>query len=144
MPPAGDSDVKKDVAATDIKPDPDYEFRRKALDLVQDWQSHDSESQEDNLYREETLLPKIKELVRHNLHNNAEIEACDLLMEIERIDILKEMARQLEHLDYERICLYILRFFFFLILFKNFKIFLFSTKNFLVVLLLFLTRITLL
>jgi 26S proteasome regulatory subunit N1 len=107
MPPASVSDTKKE-ASSEIKPDPDYEFRRKALDLVQDWQARDSESQEDVLYREETILPKIKELVLHNLHNNAEIEACDLLMEIERIDLLKEMARQVEHLDYERICLYIL------------------------------------
>ncbi|KAF7637169.1 26S proteasome non-ATPase regulatory subunit 2 [Meloidogyne graminicola] len=108
MPPAGATDTTKEAVTAEIKPDPDYEFRRKALDLVQEWQNHDSESTEDNLYREETILPKVKELVRHNLTNNAEIEACDLLMEIERIDILKEMAQQLEHLDYERICLYIL------------------------------------
>nr|CAD2202686.1 unnamed protein product [Meloidogyne enterolobii] len=109
MPPAGVADTPvKDAAASEIKPDPDYEFRRKALDLVEDWQKHDSDSQEDKKHREETILPKIKELVIHNLNHNAEIEACDILMEIERIDLLKEMAQKLEHLDYERICLYIL------------------------------------
>ena len=112
MPPAGVTDTPvKDAAASEIKPDPDYEFRRKALDLVEDWQKHDSDSQDDKKHREETILPKIKELVIHNLNHNAEIEACDILMEIERIDLLKEMAQKLEHLDYERICLYILRFF---------------------------------
>lgn len=142
MPPAGATDTTKEAVTAEIKPDPDYEFRRKALDLVQEWQNHDSESTEDNLYREETILPKVKELVRHNLTNNAEIEACDLLMEIERIDILKEMAQQLEHLDYERICLYILRFYINLGFVLEIDAFL--LKIFLVVLLLLPIQITLL
>jgi 26S proteasome regulatory subunit N1 len=98
------------TAAGEIKPDPDYEWRRQAMDLIKDWQSHDSDENKDKEYRENTLLPKIKDLVRHNLTNNAEVEACDILMEIERIEILNEMAEQLKHIDFERICLYLLRF----------------------------------
>ncbi|CAK5085352.1 unnamed protein product [Meloidogyne enterolobii] len=91
-----------------VKPDPGYKFRRQFTTLVEDWQKHDSDSQEDKQFREETILPKIKELVIHNLNNNGENEACDLLMEIERIDLLSEMAEESEFFDCDRICNYIL------------------------------------
>lgn len=95
--------------AGEIRPDPDYEFRRQAMDIMQEWQSHDGDNDEDKSYRE-NMMPKVRDLVRHNLSTNAEIEACDLLMEIERADILLEMMKEQEHMDYERICLYLIRF----------------------------------
>lgn len=96
-------------SAGEIRPDPDYEFRRQAIDLVQDWQSHDEDTDEHKQYRE-ALLPRIRDLVRHNLTHNAEVEACDILIDIERVDMLNEMAVELPHMDYQRICLYLMRF----------------------------------
>ncbi|KAL3080112.1 hypothetical protein niasHS_013784 [Heterodera schachtii] len=48
--------------------------------------------------------------VEQNLLNNAEIEACDLLIEAEQLDKLLELAKQpkFADMDYGRICLYLL------------------------------------
>jgi hypothetical protein len=100
----------EEAAASAVKPDPDYEFRRQAMDLIEEWQSHDSDSPEDKALREQTLLPRVRTLVKHNLTHNAEIDACDLLMELDQVKMLKEIVD--EHTDYERICLYLMRFLF--------------------------------
>jgi hypothetical protein len=110
-PPAETGENKENgsaAATNEIKPDPDYEWRRQALDLEQDWKSHDQET--DQEYREQTLLPRVRDLVRHNLNCHAEVEACDILMEVERVGMLLELADEMEHMDYERICLYLIRF----------------------------------
>lgn len=120
--PTTTENKENNEAAGEIKPDPDYEWRRQAMDLIKEWQAHDNEEKDDD-YRENTLLPKIKDLVRHNLTNNAEVEACDILMEIDRIEILNEMAEQQQHMDYERICLYLMRFAQKIIFLMNMKIY---------------------
>lgn len=45
------------------------------------------------------------EIVTYDLKHNAEVEACDLLLEIDRLDILVEHVKKDEH---ERACLYLL------------------------------------
>lgn len=91
----------------EIKPDPDYEFRKLAMDLMQEWKQYSSGTDKDIASRE-AMKRRVRELVEHNLTHNAEIEACDLLKELEMIDMLLELT-VLPHLDYERICLYLLR-----------------------------------
>ncbi|KAL3080104.1 hypothetical protein niasHS_013776 [Heterodera schachtii] len=52
-------------------------------------------------------IEKINSEVEQNLLNNAEIEACDLLIEAEQLDKLLELAKQpkFADMDYGRICL---------------------------------------
>ena len=52
------------------------------------------------------LLSLTKDIVKYNMNHNAEVEACDLLAEIERIDLLIDFTGEM---DYERVCLYLLR-----------------------------------
>jgi 26S proteasome regulatory subunit N1 len=56
--------------------------------------------------RRDELLTLVRDIVRHNMKHNAEVEACDLLLEIERLDLLKEYV---EEVDHARVCLYLLR-----------------------------------
>jgi len=51
------------------------------------------------------LLNLVKSIVPYNMAHNAEVEACDLLMEIEQLDLL------LQYVDAEnqpRVCLYLI------------------------------------
>lgn len=102
--------------ADEIVPDPDYEFRRLAMELQQEWARHGEEEMEENAEGRESTRHRIRELIEHNLTHNAEIEACDLLMEVELLDMLVELAKNPKHahMDYQRICLYLMRFFDFL------------------------------
>lgn len=50
------------------------------------------------------LIGLAQEIVPYNMRHNAETEACDLLMELERLDLL------IDHVDrdaYQRVCLYL-------------------------------------
>ncbi|KAL3112579.1 hypothetical protein niasHT_018590 [Heterodera trifolii] len=57
-----------------------------------------------------SVIEQINSEVEQNLLNNAEIEACDLLIEAEQLDKLLELAKQpkFADMDYGRICLYLL------------------------------------
>ncbi|VDM54686.1 unnamed protein product [Angiostrongylus costaricensis] len=46
-----------------------------------------------------------KDIVTHNMKHNAEVDACDLLIEIERLDLLKEYMVDVDH---QRVCPYLL------------------------------------
>lgn len=59
------------------------------------------------LCRREELLTMARHIVVHNMKHNAEVEACDLLIEIERLDLLQEHVLDVDH---PRVCLYLLRF----------------------------------
>ena len=48
----------------------------------------------------------VKELVKYCLDHNAEAEACDLLMEIERVELLLDYVTEDNH---GRVCLYLSR-----------------------------------
>jgi 26S proteasome regulatory subunit N1 len=45
-------------------------------------------------------------IVHYNMAHNAEAEACDLLMEIERLDLLEQYV---DESAYPRVCLYLTR-----------------------------------
>lgn len=50
------------------------------------------------------LINLVHQIVPYNLAHNAEAEACDLLMEIERLDFLEQYV---DESNYERVCLYL-------------------------------------
>ena len=54
----------------------------------------------------EKLLKMVKEIVPYHMAHNAEAEACDLLMEIERLDMLQDYV---DDTAYNRVCLYLTR-----------------------------------
>uniref|UniRef100_A0A7N6F9A1 26S proteasome non-ATPase regulatory subunit 2 n=1 Tax=Anabas testudineus TaxID=64144 RepID=A0A7N6F9A1_ANATE len=59
--------------------------RHLAGEVAKEWQ----EVEENDKAQQETLLKLVKEIVPYNMAHNAEHEACDLLMEIERLDMLE-------------------------------------------------------
>lgn len=50
------------------------------------------------------LIDLVKQIVPYNMNHNAEAEACDLLIEIERLDLLEEYV---DRGAYDRVCLYL-------------------------------------
>nr|XP_058953280.1 26S proteasome non-ATPase regulatory subunit 2-like [Pocillopora verrucosa] len=52
----------------------------------------------------EDLVALAKEIIPYNMQHNAETEACDLLMEIERLDLLEQYVDQN---SFQRVCLYL-------------------------------------
>jgi 26S proteasome regulatory subunit N1 len=54
----------------------------------------------------ERLLIMAKEIVPYHMAHNAEAEGCDLLMEIERLDLLQDYV---DDTAYTRVCLYLTR-----------------------------------
>lgn len=52
------------------------------------------------------LISLAKQIVPYHMNHNAEAEACDLLMEIERLDLLKDYV---DESAYSRACLYLTR-----------------------------------
>lgn len=56
------------------------------------------------------LLGLVREIILHNMKHNAEVEACDLLIEIEQLPLLLEYVEEVSH---SRVCIYLLRFRFF-------------------------------
>lgn len=53
------------------------------------------------------LILLTKQIVPYNMAHNAEAEACDLLMEIERLDLLEQYV---DENIYSRVCLYLTRY----------------------------------
>ena len=95
-------------------------IRHLAGEIVSEWNSietGDKEVPEDGNEVEmtdneakENLLRMVREIVPSQMKHHAESEACDLLMEIERLDLLDE------HVDknsFGRVCLYLTRYFFY-------------------------------
>lgn len=54
----------------------------------------------------EDLVNLGKEIIPYNMQHNAETEACDLLMEIERLDLLEQYV---DKRSFQRVCLYLTR-----------------------------------
>lgn len=50
------------------------------------------------------LIELVKQIIPYNMAHNAEAEACDLLMEIEKLDLLEEFV---DENAYPRVCLYL-------------------------------------
>lgn len=77
-------------------------FRHLAGEVAKEWQ----EVEESDKAQQETLLKLVKEIVPYNMAHNAEHEACDLLMEIERLDMLEDY---IDENAYGKVCLYLTR-----------------------------------
>lgn len=52
------------------------------------------------------LLPLIENIIAFDMKHNAEIQACDLLMEIDRLDLID---KHMDSSNYPRVCLYLVR-----------------------------------
>ncbi|XP_074660514.1 26S proteasome non-ATPase regulatory subunit 2-like [Tubulanus polymorphus] len=74
--------------------------RHLAGQIALEWQ----ELKDTDAERREILLKLVKEIVPYHMDHNAEAEACDLLMEIEMLDMLKEYVDDAAH---SRVCLYL-------------------------------------
>uniref|UniRef100_A0A8C7J0P9 26S proteasome non-ATPase regulatory subunit 2 n=1 Tax=Oncorhynchus kisutch TaxID=8019 RepID=A0A8C7J0P9_ONCKI len=74
--------------------------RHLAGEVAKEWQ----EVEESDKTQQETLLKLVKEIVPYNMAHNAEHEACDLLMEIERLDMLE---LYIDDNAYAKVCLYL-------------------------------------
>uniref|UniRef100_A0A3Q3G673 26S proteasome non-ATPase regulatory subunit 2 n=1 Tax=Kryptolebias marmoratus TaxID=37003 RepID=A0A3Q3G673_KRYMA len=74
--------------------------RHLAGEVAKEWQ----EVEENDKTQQETLLKLVKEIVPYNMAHNAEHEACDLLMEIERLDMLEDY---IDENAYSKVCLYL-------------------------------------
>lgn len=77
-------------------------FRHLAGQVSLEWQ----ELEEKDAELKERLLKMAKEIVPYHMAHNAEAEACDLLMEIERLDLLQDYV---DETAYNRVCLYLTR-----------------------------------
>ncbi|KAI6202974.1 26S proteasome non-ATPase regulatory subunit 2 [Aphelenchoides besseyi] len=78
--------------------------RHLAMEMAEEWRLTADGSGKSKERREE-LLTLIKDIVQHNMKHNAEVEACDLLLEIEKLNLLLEYV---EDVDHARVCLYLL------------------------------------
>jgi len=77
-----------------------YEYiRHLTMEIASEWKSGDES-------RRKEMLELVNAIVKYDLQHNAEVEACDLLLEIERLDVLLELIDKEGH---ERVCLYLLR-----------------------------------
>lgn len=99
------------------------------MEIAEEWRSVPEDAEEE---RRDALLKLVKETVSHNMKHNAEVEACDLLIEIERLDLLIDFV---EEVDHQRVCLYLLRyyhcssFFFFFLTLQSFILFKMRSKS---------------
>lgn len=74
--------------------------RHLSGEISAEWQEMDTGA----LARFEEILKLVKQIIPYDMKHNAETEACDLLMEIEKLDML------LDHVDsttFARVCLYL-------------------------------------
>uniref|UniRef100_A0A672IK07 26S proteasome non-ATPase regulatory subunit 2 n=1 Tax=Salarias fasciatus TaxID=181472 RepID=A0A672IK07_SALFA len=74
--------------------------RHLAGEVAKEWQ----EVEENDKTQQETLLKLVKEIVPYNMAHNAEHEACDLLMEIEKLEMLEDY---IDENAYGKVCLYL-------------------------------------
>ena len=54
----------------------------------------------------EDLIKLASDIIPYDMKHNAEIDACDLSMEIERLDLLE---RYVDESTFQRVCLYLVR-----------------------------------
>lgn len=80
-------------------------------EIKEEWQELDedritTDALSDVAQRRVSLLKMVNDIVPYLMQHNAESEACDLLMEIEKLDILEQYVDQIA---YPRVCLYLRR-----------------------------------
>lgn len=76
--------------------------RHLAGEIAGEW----ADTSDSNTDLREKLVLLARQIVPYNMAHNAEAEACDLLMEIERLEILDEFV---DENVYPRVCLYLTR-----------------------------------
>jgi hypothetical protein len=77
-------------------------YRHLAGEIAGEWT--DMSGDDDKLRAK--LVGLACQIVPYNMAHNAEAEACDLLMEIERLDLLEQYV---DESAYPRVCLYLTR-----------------------------------
>ncbi|XP_043479363.1 26S proteasome non-ATPase regulatory subunit 2 [Leptopilina heterotoma] len=75
--------------------------RHLSGELAGEWDELTGENKEDVSKK---LIALVHEIVPYNMAHNAETEACDLLMEIEKLDFLEQYV---DESAYQRVCLYL-------------------------------------
>ncbi|CAJ0574536.1 unnamed protein product, partial [Mesorhabditis spiculigera] len=78
--------------------------RHLAMELVDEWKNGVTPDGEDAKTRRQPLEKMAREIVQHHMKHNAEVEACDLLIEVERLDMLIDFVEEVEH---QRVCHYL-------------------------------------
>ena len=88
-----------------------YVCRHLTAEIKDEWQELDDEKagSETAVERRESLMKMINDIIPYLMRHNAEAEACDFLMEVERLDILQQYVDQAA---YHRVCRYLSRYFF--------------------------------
>lgn len=76
-----------------------------AGEIAQEWADMTGEGENEGELKEK-LVQLARQIVPYNMVHNAEAEACDLLMEIERLDLLEQYV---DENIYQRVCLYLTR-----------------------------------
>lgn len=74
-------------------------FRQLENEVVEEWSQSPTRNNE--------LLPLVHNIVKFDAQHHAEIQACDMLMEIDRLELL---AKHITADTYKRICLYLSRY----------------------------------
>ncbi|XP_078522214.1 26S proteasome non-ATPase regulatory subunit 2 [Lissotriton helveticus] len=74
--------------------------RHLSGEVAKEWQEID----EADKTQKDSLLTLVKEIIPYNMAHNAEHEACDLLMEIEQMDMLE---KYIDDNAYAKVCLYL-------------------------------------
>lgn len=80
--------------------------RHLAGEIAQEWAEFSGAGGEGENFTKMKLIQLARQIVPYNMAHNAEAEACDLLMEIERLDLLEEYV---DENIYQRVCLYLTR-----------------------------------
>lgn len=79
--------------------------RHLAGEIAGEWADMTGEAENEGELKEKLIL-LARQIVPYNMAHNAEAEACDLLMEIERLDLLEQYV---DENIYTRVCLYLTR-----------------------------------
>ena len=83
-------------------------------EVAQEWQELEGDTVE---ARKADLTKLTRDIVPYLMEHNTEAEACDLLMEVEKLDDLEQYV---DENAYQRVCLYLKRFVDFRNFFKYF------------------------
>lgn len=77
-------------------------FRHLAGQVAQEWQDTDEKDTD----MRDKLIGLAKAIVPYHMDHNAEAEACDVLMEMEKLHLLTDYV---DENAYPRVCLYLTR-----------------------------------
>lgn len=76
-------------------------FRHLSADVASEWETTDT-----NAELRQRLLSLTNEIIPFLMRHNAEADACDLLMEIEQLDLIETFV---DKDTFARVCLYLTR-----------------------------------